>query len=111
MVRVLTKMVKKAKKIAKLKKSVLKNEKKQNKKSILKNEKKQNKVKKNGFIKRSFTFLKEIKSELKKVVWPTKKGLINGTLTVFIMVIIVASIVVVADFIFRHLLKLILGIV
>ena len=67
---------------------------------------KQNKV---GFLKRVATFLKEMKSELKKVAWPTKKGVLNGALTVFSMIIITMIIVVSADFVFDHLIKLILG--
>lgn len=67
---------------------------------------KQNKV---GFFKRVATFLKEMKSELKKVAWPTKKGVLNGALTVFSMIIITMIIVVSADFVFDHLIKLILG--
>jgi len=95
-------MVKKTKKLSKKISKI--------KTKIPKNTKKQNKEKRINVFKRSFNFLKEIKSELKKVVWPSKKGLLNGTLTVFSMVIIVALIVVVADFIFRHLLKILLGI-
>ena len=104
-------MVKKAKKIFKIKKnksneavSINNVNHKIKKKKIKGIEKKIN------FLKRSFAFCKEIKSELKKVIWPSKRELFNGTLTVFIMVIIIATIVVIADYIFRYLLKLILGV-
>lgn len=68
---------------------------------------KQNKV---NFLKRTANFFKEMKSELKKVAWPTKKGVLNGTLTVFSMIAIVMLIVVSADFVFDHLIRLFLGI-
>ena len=45
-------------------------------------------------------FLKEMKSELKKVVWPTKKELFNNTSAVITFVIIIAVIVFALDFCF-----------
>lgn len=43
-------------------------------------------------------FLKDFKSELKKVIWPTPKQLFNSTSTVIIIVLLVAAIVFVLDF-------------
>lgn len=69
---------------------------------------KQNKSKM-GFLGRTFNFFKEMKSELKKVVWPTKKKLFNGMFAVFAMVFVVSTIVVLSDFTFRQLLSKLIG--
>ncbi|MCX8074493.1 MAG: preprotein translocase subunit SecE [Clostridia bacterium] len=44
-------------------------------------------------------FLKGIKSELKKVVWPTKNQLINNTLLVVVLVVILSAVVLSFDLI------------
>lgn len=44
-------------------------------------------------------FLKGVKSELKKVVWPTKKQLINNTVMVLFIVVALAIIVLGFDMI------------
>ena len=41
--------------------------------------------------------LKDTKAELKKVVWPTKKQIINNTLWVLVLVMIVAAVVLGID--------------
>ena len=41
--------------------------------------------------------LKDTKAELKKVVWPTKKQIVNNTLWVLVLVIVVAAIVLGID--------------
>ena len=48
-------------------------------------------------------FLKGIKAELKKVVWPTRKQLINNTLMVIVLVLGVAAIVLTFDMIVEFL--------
>lgn len=45
-------------------------------------------------------FLKEYKAELKKVIWPTPKQLINNTIAVISIVLLTAIIVFALDFIF-----------
>ena len=45
-------------------------------------------------------FWKDFKAELKKVIWPTPKQLVNNTVAVITIVIIVAVIVFVLDFVF-----------
>lgn len=40
---------------------------------------------------------KDTKAELKKVVWPTKKQIINNTLWVLVLVIIVSAVVLGID--------------
>ena len=42
-------------------------------------------------------FFKDMKSELKKVVWPTKRQVINNTLLVVALVIVVSLIVLGVD--------------
>lgn len=49
------------------------------------------------------SFFKDSKAELKKVVWPTPKNLVNDTATVVGIVLIVAIIVVILDFLFLNI--------
>ena len=46
------------------------------------------------------SFFKDFKAELKKVIWPTPKQLVNNTVAVVVIVIITAAIVFVLDFAF-----------
>ncbi len=46
------------------------------------------------------SFFKESKAELKRVTWPTPKALVNDTATVIGIVLVVAIIVVILDFLF-----------
>ena len=57
-----------------------------------KESKTENKVKKH--------FFKDFKAELKKVIWPTPKQLVNNTVAVVTIVLITAAIVFVLDVIF-----------
>lgn len=50
-------------------------------------------------------FVREVKAELKKVVWPTKKELINYTIVVFITVLVVSALIGIVDEIFAQLFK------
>ena len=60
---------------------------------MAKNESKnENKVKKH--------FFKDFKAELKKVIWPTPKQLVNNTVAVVVIVLITAAIVFVLDAVF-----------
>ena len=43
-------------------------------------------------------FFKEIKTELKKVVWPTRKQLVNYTITVLFTCLVVGAIIWIVDF-------------
>ena len=54
--------------------------------------KKENKAKKH--------FFKDFKAELKKVIWPTPKQLVNNTVAVVTIVLITAAIVFVLDVVF-----------
>lgn len=51
------------------------------------------------------TFIKDFKSELKKVNWPTPKQLLNNTIAVVTIVIITAAIVFLLDLTFETLNK------
>ena len=48
-------------------------------------------------------FFKDFKAELKKVIWPTPKQLVNNTVAVITIVLITAIIVFVLDFTFEKL--------
>ncbi len=43
-------------------------------------------------------FFKEVRVELKKVVWPSRKQLINNTLTVLLSCLIIGGIIWISDF-------------
>ena len=60
-----------------------------------KENKNENKVKKH--------FFKDFKAELKKVIWPTPKQLVNNTIAVLVIVVITAVIVLVLDLCFNGL--------
>ena len=51
------------------------------------------------------SFFKDFKAELKKVIWPTPKQLINSTIAVVVIVLITAAIVFVLDVAFDLLNK------
>ena len=48
-------------------------------------------------------FFRGVKAELKTVVWPTKKELINYTIVVFLVTIFIAFIIYVLDAVFAQL--------
>ena len=50
-------------------------------------------------------FFKDFKEELKKVIWPTPKQLLNSTAAVVVIVLITAAIVFALDFAFELLNK------
>lgn len=60
-------------------------------------EKKAKKDEKPGFFKRVARWFREMKSELKKVVWPSGKQLVNNTVVVLVAVLIVGIIVCLFD--------------
>ncbi|HZK26149.1 MAG TPA: preprotein translocase subunit SecE [Thermoclostridium sp.] len=64
------------------------------------------KKKPNIFI-RFLKFVKEIRSELKKVIWPTKSQLLSYTLTVVFVCLLVGGIVWIFDALFGFLYTLI----
>ncbi len=56
-------------------------------------------------VKNKKSFFKDFKAELKKVIWPTPKQLVNNTIAVVVIVIITAAIVFVLDVAFDLLYK------
>lgn len=66
------------------------------------------KPKKNGFFKKIARFFKDLKSEIKKIVWPTKKQVRNNTVVVLTVVVISGIFIVGLDFLLGLLVKLIL---
>ena len=48
-------------------------------------------------------FLKDVKAEMKKVIWPTKKQLINNTVAVIAIVLVIGIIVFLLDFCFEKI--------
>ena len=55
------------------------------------------------------TYTKEVRSEAKKVTWPTKDETIKSTIAVFIMVALISAFLFVADQIMAFFIRLILG--
>ena len=70
-----------------------------------KKEVKNNKKDKKENSKNKKSFFKDFKAELKKVVWPTPKQLVNNTVAVITIVLITAAIVFVLDLAFESLNK------
>ena len=61
------------------------------------------------FFNRIVNFIKEAITELKKVVWPSRKDLKNSTIIVIVTVIIVSVFVGIVDLVFVGLLTLLIG--
>lgn len=66
-------------------------------------------VKKDGIFRRILKSIKATKSEFKKVVWPTRKQLINNTLIVIAALVIIGLIIFGLDTLFISLSKVVLG--
>lgn len=56
-------------------------------------------------------FARSVKAELKKVIWPTKKELINYTVMVIACTIVVMAIMAVSDLVFSNLFRLLQSLV
>ena len=61
-----------------------------------------------GIVKRTGKFIREVRSEMRKVTWPEKSNLITYTLVVFVSVAIVSGFIWIADTIFFKIVSLIL---
>ncbi len=69
----------------------------------------ENTAKKPSLFSRVKRFFKDIRGELKKVAWPTKKQVINNT-TVVIVVVIISSIgISLVDYFFGLIVRLFFG--
>ena len=62
-------------------------------------EKKSEKASKPSFFQRAAKWLKELKGDLKKVQWPTKKQTTNNTLTVLACVAVIGFFIWIFDFV------------
>ena len=71
--------------------------------------KEKNPDKKPGFFARIGKWFRDMKSELKKVQWPTKKQTINNTLIVIACVIVVGIFITLFDFVAGEAIKLLIG--
>lgn len=65
--------------------------------------------KKEKFGQRAGRFFREVRMEMKKVIWPTKQQLVNNTLTVFMACLIIGVVIWVADIGLGELFKLVFG--
>ena len=74
-----------------------------------KKEKKSDKNAKPGFFARAGKWFRDMKSELKKVQWPTRKQTINNTLIVIACVIVVGIFIALFDFVAGEAIQLLIG--
>ena len=74
-----------------------------------KKEKKTEKNDKPGFFARMGKWFRDMKSELKKVQWPTRKQTINNTLIVIACVIVVGIFIALFDFVAGEAIGLLIG--
>lgn len=69
----------------------------------------ENTAKKPSFFSRVKRFFKDIFGELKKVVWPSKKTVVNNTIVVIVVVIISSIGISLIDYFFGLILRLFFG--
>ena len=62
-----------------------------------------------NFFKGIAKYFKDTRSELKKVVWPSKKDVKTNTITVIVVVIVAAVVLIVLDLIFGGAIHLVVG--
>lgn len=62
-----------------------------------------------GRIEQIQNFLREVKGELKKVVWPTKNQTVASTVVVIVLVIIVSSFLGLFDLCIKSLIRMVLN--
>ena len=58
-----------------------------------------------NIVKKTITFLKDVKAELKKVTWPTKQEATKHTITVIAVSIAAAAFLGGIDFLFNYLIE------
>ena len=58
--------------------------------------------------KNSVKFFKEIRHELKKVIWPSRQQLVNNTVSVLVCCFLIGGIIWIADFGLDSLLRFVL---
>ncbi len=62
-----------------------------------------------GFFGRIAKYFKDTKSELKKVVWPSRKDVRTKTITVVVVVLIAAVVLILLDLAFGGIIHLLIG--
>ena len=72
-------------------------------------EKSASQEKKPGIFSRTAKFFRDQKGETKKIVWPSKKQVINNTGIVIVAVAMFSVVVGAFDWVFGQLIKLLLG--
>lgn len=78
-------------------------------KAVKKAEKKAEKNKKPGLIVRAKNYLASIRSEMKRVTWPTKKELVNYSVAVCVSLVVVGVAIAVLDLVIGEGLMLFAG--
>ncbi len=69
------------------------------------------KAKKPNIFKRIGKFFTDVVSEMKKIVWPSKKQTLNNTLAVVVIVVVAAVVIVLLDLAFGKLLELLISLI
>jgi preprotein translocase subunit SecE len=64
--------------------------------------------KSDNFIDKSMQFLREVKIELKKVTWPSRKQTMGSTVVVIVLVMIISSFLGLVDVILNALIRVVL---
>lgn len=72
-------------------------------------DKKSDKNAKPGIFARAGKWLRDMKSELKKVQWPTRKQTVNNTLIVIACVVVVGICIALFDFVAGEAIRLLIG--
>jgi len=57
------------------------------------------------FSKKFVRFFKDIRTELKKVIWPTRKQLINSTISVLLICLLVGAVIWISDYVLGMLIN------
>lgn len=66
--------------------------------------------KKPNILKRIASYFRELRSEFKKVTWPSKKQVINNAIVVIVVVVIAAIVIGALDGILTYLVQLLLDV-
>ena len=66
-------------------------------------------VKEPGWVQKSIQFLREVRIELKKVTWPTRKQTIGSTVVVLVLVMLIALYLGLVDMGLTSLVRVVLG--
>ena len=70
--------------------------------------KKADKAKKVGFLKKIIRYFRDLKAEFKKIVWPSKKQVVNNTLVVLVVVVVLGALIAGLDSILGLIVRFVL---